>query len=135
MAAPGGGKEESEAPEKAQPRGAQPIERAGSLGGYFALRKSFGVTSQTSWPFGGETRFSSTKATPAFLIEVLWRCPRTTAVSRLSTCGAWPKQNTDEASFSRASSRKNAAGGAPGGGPPLGRLFCSDSSTAPGKRE
>src|SRR5260370_42020003 len=124
MAAPGGGKEESEAPEKAQPRGAQPIERAGSLGGYFALRKSFGVTSQRSWPFGGETRFSSTKATPAFLIEVIWRCPRTPAVSRLSTCGAWPEQNTDEASFSRARSRTSAAGGAPGSRLFLWPLFC-----------
>ncbi len=54
---------------------------------YFALRKSFGVTSQTSWPFGGETRFSSTKATPAFFMEVMWRCAPAVAASSASTCG------------------------------------------------
>src|SRR5258706_2742943 len=33
---------------------------------YFPLRMSFGVTSHTSWPLGGDRRFSSTKAIPAF---------------------------------------------------------------------
>lgn len=38
---------------------------------YFpALRSSFGVASHTSWPLGGETRFNSNKATPAFFNEV-----------------------------------------------------------------
>src|ERR1700680_4350273 len=38
---------------------------------YFDLRTSFGVMSHTSWPFAGNKRFSSTKATPAFFIEVM----------------------------------------------------------------
>src|SRR4029077_341945 len=59
---------------KAADAGAQPMERATTVERYFVLRKSFGVTSQMSWPLGGETRFSSTKATPAFFSEVMWRC-------------------------------------------------------------
>src|SRR5258707_12678568 len=38
---------------------------------HFDLRMSFGVMSHTSWPLGGDSRFSSTKATPAFFIEVM----------------------------------------------------------------
>src|SRR5258706_1876722 len=55
---------------------------------YFPLRTSFGVTSHTSWPLGGDRRFSSTKAIPAFFIEVMWCGAPTAAASRPSTCGA-----------------------------------------------
>ena len=30
----------------------------------------FGVMSHTSWPLGGDSRFSSTRATPAFFMDV-----------------------------------------------------------------
>jgi uncharacterized membrane protein len=56
---------------------------------YFpARRSSFGVASQTSWPVGGEIRFSSTSAAPAFFKAVTW-CFEPSAVEITSSnCGA-----------------------------------------------
>src|SRR5580698_5282015 len=43
------------------------IGKAGNRSGWFVyLRRSFGVASQRSWPLGGESRFNSMAATPAF---------------------------------------------------------------------
>src|SRR5882762_7422877 len=66
--------------------------------------------SHTSWPFGGDNLFSSTNATPAFFMDVTWRDAPTAAASSPSTCGACPKHNTVDTSFSRASARENGSG-------------------------
>src|SRR5579872_6931163 len=43
------------------------IGKAGDRSGWFVyLRRSFGVASQRSWPLGGDSRFNSMVATPAF---------------------------------------------------------------------
>src|SRR5207302_1929397 len=81
------------------------------------------IASHTSRPIGGEMRFRSIRATPAYFKEVTrFLAPRAVAMTS-SSWGACPNRKSDEA-LSRASSRYNRVGSAPGSSNSLRWIFC-----------
>src|ERR1700733_3144259 len=103
-----------------------PNREGGKRSGWFVyLRRSFGVASQRSWPLGGDSRFNSMAATPAFFSCGTVCFEPMAEATRSSSCGAWPKQNTTDEFFSLAISLKKCDSSVPGRSESDRRIFCS----------